>query len=136
MKNERVLAIDYGDVRIGVAISDPLGLTAQPVGTIQNTSSAIEQLIEIINDKKVTKLIVGLPKNQFGDDSKKAKSVREFVDNLHKKIDIKTEFVDERFSTVAVERHLIQADLSRKKRKSIIDTQAAMFILQGVLDRK
>tara|TARA_A200000113_G_C8627967_1_gene278183 strand:- start:65 stop:475 length:411 start_codon:yes stop_codon:yes gene_type:complete len=136
MKNERLLAIDYGDVRIGIAVSDPLGITAQPVGTIQNTSLAIDQIIEIINEKKVTKLIVGLPKNQFGDDSKKAKSVRNFIDILHEKINIDTEFVDERFSTVAVERHLIQVDVSRKKRKSIIDTQAAMFILQGVLDRK
>ncbi len=136
MKNERLLAIDYGDVRIGIAVSDPLGITAQPVGTIQNSSSAIDQIIEIINEKKVTKLIVGLPKNQFGDDSKKAKSVRNFIDRLHEKINIDTEYVDERFSTVAVERHLIQADVSRKKRKSIIDTQAAMFILQGVLDRK
>ena len=136
MKNERLLSIDYGDVRIGVAISDPLGLTAQPIGVIKNSSSAIDELIELIKVKKITKLIVGLPKNQHGDDSKKAKSVRLFITNLHERYEIETEFVDERFSTVAVEKHLIQADVSRKKRKGIIDTQAAMFILQGVLDRK
>lgn len=136
MKNERLLAIDYGDVRIGVAISDPLGLTAQPFGIIKNSPTAINELIDLIQLKKITKLIVGLPKNQHGNDSKKAETVRLFINNLHKKLSIETEFVDERFSTIAVERHLIQADVSRKKRKSVVDTQAAMFILQGVLDRK
>tara|TARA_A100001011_G_scaffold370682_1_gene427235 strand:+ start:24 stop:428 length:405 start_codon:yes stop_codon:yes gene_type:complete len=133
---KRLLGIDYGDIRIGVAISDPLGLTAQPVGIIKNSSSAIDELIELIESKNVAKLIVGLPKNQHGDDSKKAASVRSFIDQLHAKYEIETEFVDERYSTIAVERHLIQADVSRKNRKKVVDTQAAMFILQGVLDRQ
>jgi putative Holliday junction resolvase len=131
----RYLGIDYGDVRIGVAISDGLGMTAQPYGTIQNTDSAIQDIVSIIKENGITHLIVGLPKNKQGDDSKKAKDVRQFVDQLHQVHHIDTEFVDERFSTVAVERHLIQADVSRSKRKKVVDTQAAMFILQGVLDR-
>jgi putative Holliday junction resolvase len=134
--HKRLLGIDYGDVRIGVAISDPLGLTAQPVGTIQNSPTAITEIQTIIHEKKVTKVIVGLPKNQHGDDSKKAASVRSFADKLMADLNIEMEFVDERFSTVAVSRHLISMDIKRQKRKSVIDTQAAMFILQGVLDRK
>jgi len=132
---KRLLGIDYGDVRIGVAISDPLGLTAQPVGIIQNGPGALDELIQLIIEKKVVKLVVGLPKNQHGDDSKKAGDVRAFIHQLLEKHDVEAEFVDERFSTVAVEKHLIHMDVSRKQRKKVVDTQAAMFILQGVLDR-
>ena len=133
--HKRLLGIDYGDVRIGVAISDPLGLTAQPVGTIQNSSSALDEIIGIIIEKKIAKCIVGLPKNQHGEDSKKAESVRAFASKLQARHPIEIEFVDERFSTVAVTRQLHQMNMNTKKQRHIIDTQAAMFILQGVLDR-
>ena len=115
----RLLAIDYGDVRIGVAISDPLGLTAQPVGTIQNSLTAIKEIIDIIKEKKVTKLIIGLPKNQYGDDSKKAKDVRLFAAKLLDDHNIDIEFVDERFSTIASQRQLIEMNIKGKKRKTI-----------------
>ncbi len=131
----RLLGIDYGDVRIGLALSDPLGLTAQPVGTIQNSPMAIQEIITIIKEKKVTKVIIGLPKNQHGDDSKKAADVRKFANDLIQVFPIELEYVDERFSTKAAQRQLIQMDVNRKHKKKIIDTQAAMFILQGVLDR-
>ena len=134
MKKGRLLALDYGDVRIGVAISDPLGMTAQPVGTIRNSATAIAEIVAIITDKKVETVILGLPKNQHGGDSKKAESVRAFGDKLKEAIDITIEFVDERFSTVASERHLMSLNMKRKKRKEVLDTQAAMFFLQGVLD--
>ena len=131
----RYLSIDYGDVRIGIAISDPFNVSAQPIGTYKNSKNVINEIIAIIEEKKIINLIVGLPKDQHGNDSKKAKDVRSFIKDLHSEKEIKTEYIDERFSTVAVERHLIGLNLSRKKRKEIIDTQAAMFILQGVLDR-
>ena len=131
----RLLGIDYGDVRIGIAIADPLGITAQPFGTIKNSKTAINDIIKIIEDKKITKLVVGLPKNQYGNDSEKAREVRLFVSKLHAQYKIETEFVDERFSTIAAKRQLIEMNVQRKNRKRIIDTQAAMFILQGVLDR-
>lgn len=131
----RILGIDYGDVRIGVAISDPLGLTAQPVGTIKNSITAIDEIIGIIREKNVVKCIVGLPKNQYGDDSVTAKRVRLFASELQKRHPIDVEFVDERFSTVAVTRQLNQMNINSKKQRQMIDTQAAMFILQGVLDR-
>ncbi|MEK9727568.1 MAG: Holliday junction resolvase RuvX [Candidatus Margulisiibacteriota bacterium] len=132
----RLLGIDYGDVRIGVAISDPLGLTAQPVGTIQNSKNAISEIVKIILEKKVEKCIIGLPKNQHGDDSLKAASVRAFVEQLQAAHPIEVELVDERFSTVAVTRVLNDLNIRGAKRKAVIDTQAAMYILQGVLDRK
>ena len=133
--HKRLLGIDYGDVRIGVAISDPLGLTAQPVGTIKNSDTALDDIIEIIIEKKVEKCILGLPKNQHGEDSKKAADVRAFAAALQAKHDIDIEFVDERFSTVAVTRQLQDMKIKAKKQRGIIDTQAAMYILQGVLDR-
>jgi putative Holliday junction resolvase len=133
--HKRLLGIDYGDVRIGVAISDPLGLTAQPVKTIQNSNAAIHEIIAIIREKKVEKCIIGLPKNQYGEDSIKAQSVRSFASKLQEQYPIDIEFVDERFSTVAVTRQLHQMNMNSKKQRHIIDTQAAMFILQGVLDR-
>ena len=82
---KRLLGIDYGDVRIGVAISDPLGLTAQPVGIIQNGPGALDELIQLIIEKKVEKLMVGLPKNQHGDDSKKAGDVRAVYSSIIRK---------------------------------------------------
>jgi len=133
--HKRLLGIDYGDVRIGVAISDPLGLTAQPVKTIQNSSSAIHEIIAIICEKNVEKCIIGLPKNQHGEDSTKAQSVRLFASQLQQQHPMDIEFVDERFSTVAVTRQLHQMNMNSKKQRDMIDTQAAMFILQGVLDR-
>lgn len=133
--NGRLLGIDYGDVRIGLAISDPLGYSAQPVGTLKNTPQAILDIIHIIQEKNVIKCVVGLPKNQHGDDSKKAQDVRDFVASLQASYAIDVEFVDERFSTVAATRQLSAMNVSSKKQRGIIDTQAAMFILQGVLDR-
>ena len=131
--HKRLLGIDYGDVRIGVAISDPLGMTAQPVGTIKNSTQAIDEIIQIIIEKKVSKCIFGLPKDQHGNDSKKAASVREFAHQLQDKHAIDIEFVDERFSTVAVTRQLHEMNINAKKQRSVIDTQAAMFILQEFL---
>lgn len=132
----RILGIDYGKVRIGLAISDGLGLTAQPLGVVQNSNTCMQEIIDIIKTHSIQSLVVGLPKNQFGDDSKQASYVRLFVNKLVSIYPISVEFVDERLSTVAAERYLIQADVSRKKRRQVIDTQAAMFILQGVLDRE
>ncbi|MEC8677929.1 MAG: Holliday junction resolvase RuvX [Candidatus Margulisiibacteriota bacterium] len=134
--HKRLLGIDYGDVRIGLAISDPLGLTAQPVGTIQNTKTAINEIIDIIKQKRVEKIIMGLPKNKAGDDSLKATSVREFAKSLQDEYEIEIEFVDERFSTVAATKQLHGLNIKAKGQRKIIDTQAAMFFLQGVLDRK
>ncbi len=130
----RYLGIDYGEKRIGIAISDPLRLTAQPLSFIPNSGNVIDQFKKVLLDYEVEGFVLGLPKNREGGDSLKCQEVREFGEKLTTALGIKLIYWDERFSTVAVSRHLIAADVSRKKRKNIIDSQAAMFILQGYLD--
>lgn len=132
---ERVLALDHGEKRIGVALSDPLGMTAQAQPFLSNNESFWTNLEALIKEKNVTSIVLGLPTNRMGDDTKKTTEVRAFAVELEAKTKLPIIFRDERYSTVAVERHLISADVSRKKRKQVVDGQAAAFILQGYLDR-
>jgi putative holliday junction resolvase len=130
----RYIGLDHGEKRIGLAVSDPLNLTAQSYPFIPNnteTTKAIEALLEEYETKQI---ILGLPKDLNGKDGLKALEVRAFAEKLETDLGAKITFIDERFSTKAVERHLIAADVSRKKRKQVIDSQAAAFILQGFLD--
>jgi len=130
----RILGIDYGEKRIGLAISDPLRMTAQALGYILNDSSTIKNLQSRISEYDVQHIVVGLPLNQNGEDSAKCQYVREFCDEIASHTSVPYSFWDERFSTVAVTKQLIDADMSRKKRKEVVDAQAAAFILQGYLD--
>ncbi|MDU2219352.1 Holliday junction resolvase RuvX [Finegoldia magna] len=133
---ERYIGLDVGDRTIGVAISDPFLLTAQSLMTI-NRKSKIED-IEIINDiikeKEVSKIIVGLPKNMNNTIGPQAKKVKTFVKELRKHTDLDIEYVDERLTTVSATRVLIEQNVSRKKRKDVIDSVAATYILQTYLD--
>ena len=131
---DRILGIDYGEKRVGLAISDPLGYTAQALGYVINDTNCITAIKQKVKEYDVQLIILGLPLNKDGEDSPKCKYVREFADSLKKDLSLDIKFWDERFSTVAVTRHLIEADVSRKKRKEVVDTQAAVFILQGYLD--
>lgn len=137
----RLMGLDIGNKTVGVAISDPLGYTAQPVETLRYDlpSSTYKQLLRFIEEKEITLLIVGLPLNMNGSEGPQAQKVKEFVKGLedylqsrNKAVSIK--YWDERLSTVAAERSLLEADLSRAKRKKVIDKMAAVFILQGYLD--
>lgn len=130
------MGLDVGDKTIGVAVSDLLGLTAQGVETIKRTGNkvAINRLRELISEKNVTKLVVGLPKNMNGTLGPQGEKVLSFVDKIKDKIDIEVVLWDERLTTVAAEKMLISADVSRKKRKKVIDKIAAVYILQGYLD--
>jgi putative holliday junction resolvase len=130
----RILSIDYGEKRIGLAISDPFNMTAQPLEKVYNSMKVFQEIKKVAESYEVETVLVGLPKNRDGSDSKKAAFVREFATELEHYIKAEFKFVDERFSTVAAERHLIAADVSRKKRKNVIDSQAAAFFLQGYLD--
>ncbi|SKC69661.1 Holliday junction resolvase RuvX [Maledivibacter halophilus] len=132
----RLMGLDVGDKTIGVAVSDLLGLTAQGVETIKRTGNkvAINRLRELISEKNVTKLVVGLPKNMNGTLGPQGEKVLSFVDKIKDKIDIEVVLWDERLTTVAAEKMLISADVSRKKRKKVIDKIAAVYILQGYLD--
>jgi putative Holliday junction resolvase len=130
------MGIDYGEKRFGIALSDPLGITAQGLPTIERTSiqEDIKKIINIIQEKEVQEIVVGLPKhlnNTLGD---KAKEVLNFIDTLKKHINIPIKTFDERFSTVQANRAMLEGDLSRKKRKERVDMIAAQLILQGYLN--
>ncbi|MBT3581377.1 Holliday junction resolvase RuvX [bacterium] len=132
---DRVLAIDYGEKRIGLALSDPLWLTAQPLSFLENNKIFFVELQKIIQEYDVKKIVLGLPKNLQGHDTAKTLEVRTFAEKLQKNLSMEVVFWDERFSTVAVNKFLIGADVSRKKRKKVVDSQAAAFFLQGYMDR-
>ena len=133
---ERYIGLDVGDRTIGVAISDPFLLTAQSLMTIKRKSKIedIEIINDIIKDKEVSKIIVGLPKNMNNTIGPQAKKVKTFVKELRKHTDLDIEYVDERLTTVSATRVLIEQNVSRKKRKDVIDSVAATYILQTYLD--
>lgn len=134
----RIMALDVGEKRIGVALSDLLGITAQPLMTYNRTQSNqkadIEDLSELITKHEVEKLVVGLPKNMNNTLGFKAEEVQSFIAALVKAHPIDVEWVDERLTTVSAERTLLEADVSRKKRKKVIDMMAAVLILQTYLE--
>lgn len=133
----RSLALDIGDKTIGVAASDLLNLTAQGVKTIRrgSTNDDLRQLGEIIAQYDAKILVIGYPKNMNGTEGERCEMVKKFAAKLSKTFpDLKQIFWDERLSTVAAEKSLIAADVSRAKRKKVIDKMAAVYILQGYLD--
>lgn len=135
----RILGLDYGEKRIGVAVSDPLGFTAQGVVVITRSKDIgkdIAELKSIINKYGVEEIVMGLPITMKGEVGSSAKAVLEFVDKVKIALNLPIITWDERFSTAAAERVLIEADLSRAKRKKVIDKEAAVFMLQGYLDSK
>lgn len=132
----RLLGLDVGAKTIGLAISDP-GLTvATPVETIRRTKLAADadRLRALIADRGVGGLVVGLPVNMNGTEGPRAQSVCQFAANLLARFDIPLAFWDERLSTAAVTRAMLEADLSRKRRAALVDKAAAAYILQGALD--
>lgn len=132
----RLLALDLGEKTIGMAISDA-GLTiASSIGTIQRRKFTLDaqELLRIVDERGIGGLVIGLPVNMNGSEGPRCQSVRQFAANLREIRAIPVAFWDERLSTAAVERAMIAADLSRKKRKKAVDTAAAAFILQGALD--
>lgn len=133
----RIMALDVGSRTIGIACSDALLMTAQGIETIRRTSleNDFNRLRELISEYEVHELVVGMPKNMNGTKGDRAEKTEEFVEKMKAVIDLPVTFWDERLSTVMAERQLIAADVSRKKRKSVIDKMAAVVILQGYLDR-
>ena len=133
---ERYIGLDVGDRTIGIAISDPFLLTAQSLMTSKRKSKIedIEIINDIIKEKEVSKIIVGLPKNMNNTIGPQAKKVKTFVKELRKHTDLDIEYVDERLTTISATRVLIEQNVSRKKRKDVIDSVAATYILQTYLD--
>ncbi|HBV22550.1 MAG TPA: Holliday junction resolvase RuvX [Jeotgalicoccus sp.] len=135
----RILGLDVGTKTIGVALSDALGWTAQGLTTLKINTHAgdygIDQVVEIAKTNEVDTIVVGLPKNMNNSIGESGERSQYFVKLLALELtDVKITLWDERLSTVAAERSLLEADLSRKKRKAVIDKMAAVFILQGYLD--
>ena len=133
----RIMSLDVGSRTIGIACSDALLMTAQGIETIRRTSleNDFNRLRELISEYEVHELVVGMPKNMNGTKGDRAEKTEEFVEKMKAVIDLPVTFWDERLSTVMAERQLIAADVSRKKRKGVIDKMAAVVILQGYLDR-
>ena len=134
----RIMGLDVGDKTIGVAVSDLMGLTAQGVKTVKRVGKKkdIEALKEIIKERQVNKIVSGLPKNMNGTLGPQGEKVIKFCGLLEQETGIKIEYWDERLSTVAAERTLIQGNVRRENRKGVIDMVAAVIILQGYLDRQ
>lgn len=132
----RIMSLDVGSRTIGIACSDALLMTAQGIETIRRTSLVkdFNRLQELIAEYEVHELVVGMPKNMNGTKGERAEKTEEFVEKMKEVIDLPVSYWDERLSTVMAERQLIAADVSRKKRKSVIDKMAAVVILQGYLD--
>jgi len=132
----RILALDVGQQRIGLAISDPLGTIAQPLGTIRRNDAPIEHIIQIVKDKEVSEIVVGLPVNMNGTSGQQADEVHEFARLLAEQTDIPLVFIDERLTTVEAEKLMISADVKRRKRRQSIDSVAAAIILEKRLRNK
>jgi len=132
----RILGLDVGEKTIGLAISDASHSIATPVETLRRKkfTQDAEALIAIIRERNVGALVVGLPINMDGSEGPRCQSMRQFAENLLEKINLPLAFWDERLSTAAVTRTLIEADMSRKRRAEVVDKMAAAYILQGFLD--
>lgn len=131
------MGLDIGSSTIGIAISDELGMTAQGLKTIRRKlmEEDLKEITMVIDQYKIEKIVVGLPKNMDGTMGKQAEMVFQWIKTSKEKIRLPIVTWDERLSTVAASKILIEADLSRKKRKKVIDKLAAVLILQGYLDQ-
>ena len=135
----RILALDLGEKRIGVAVSDELLMTAQGLCVIasKGTAKDLERIAELIRTQVISIIVLGLPRNMDGSIGPMAEKVREFgrlLQDQHP--DVPVEYWDERLTTAGAQRMLIGADISRMKRRQVVDKVAAVLILQGYLDRR
>lgn len=133
---QRLLGLDVGEKTIGLAISDSDFRVATPVDTIRRTKFAADaaRLAQLIGERDVGGLVIGLPVNMDGSEGPRCQSVRQFAANLLKGMELPIAFWDERLSTAAVTRTMIEQDVSRARRAKAVDKMAAAYILQGALD--
>ncbi len=136
-RNRAIMAFDYGEKRLGIAASDLLLMTANPITIIQRTNITqdLKQIKQIIDNKEIGAIVYGLPLQMNGTEGETATAVRKFAEIVNKEINLPFIFWDERLSSRAVETFLIkEIDMSRSKRKQTLDASAAAYILQGLLD--
>ncbi|MCY0875965.1 MAG: Holliday junction resolvase RuvX [Firmicutes bacterium] len=134
----RALGVDYGDARIGIALGDPLGLTAQSYEVIdcRRVRDPIGRISQIAREHEVDVIVMGLPRNMNGTYGERAEKTRIFAQEVALSTGLPVEWMDERLSTVGANRSLLEGDVSRAKRRQVIDKVAATLILQAYLDRK
>lgn len=132
----RVIALDHGSKRVGVAIGDPLGVIAQPLEFIpaEPLDAFFERLKLILSEKEVGQIIVGMPRNMDGSYGPAAEKVREFVERLKTEVDLPVRLWDERLTTAQAQRVLLEGNVRRKDRKQRVDKMAAAILLQSYLD--
>ncbi len=136
---QRILALDVGDKRIGVAVSDPLGYTAQGLETYtrkETLEQDVDYILNLAERYRPVRLLFGMPRNMDGSYGFQSEKVRAFADAVLQKWDGEHDFYDERLTTAAAERVLLDADVSRKKRRQVIDKMAAVVILQGYMETR
>ncbi|HHX61160.1 MAG TPA: Holliday junction resolvase RuvX [Epulopiscium sp.] len=137
----RILGLDFGSKTVGVSLSDPFGWTAQGVETIfrkqeENIKPTIARIKELCSENQVKTIVLGFPKNMNNTVGERCEKTLKFQKKLEAATQLKVELWDERLSTLAAENILLEADVSRQKRKTVIDKMAAVYILQGYLDSK
>ncbi|MDR6122258.1 Holliday junction resolvase RuvX [Neobacillus drentensis] len=136
----RVLGLDVGSKTVGIALSDEMGWTAQGLKTLkineERQEFGFEEIGQIIKEYQVDTVVIGLPKNMNGTIGPRGEASQQYANEVESRFAVPTVLWDERLTTMAAERVLLEADVSRKKRKKVIDKMAAMMILQGYLDSK
>jgi putative Holliday junction resolvase len=132
----RILAVDYGEKRIGLAVSDELGITASPLMTLARRSDdeTVRQIAQLASKLRVTQIVVGLPRRTDAQESEMERKVKAFAEKLRQAVSVPVVLFDERFTTRIAEQVLLEADLSRRKRKQVRDRLAAVILLQSFLE--
>lgn len=134
----RIMGLDVGSKTVGVALSDEFGWTAQGLKTLkineEKQEFGFEEIGQLIKEYQVDTVVIGLPKNMNGTIGPRGEASKQFADEVESRFHVPTVLWDERLTTMAAERVLLEADVSRKKRKKVIDKMAAVMILQGYLD--
>ncbi|CAM3981746.1 Holliday junction resolvase RuvX [Cohnella lubricantis] len=134
----RIMGLDYGDKRIGVAMSDLFGWTAQGVEVIERKKEGdyLDRIRELVREHEVESIVVGLPKNMNGTIGPRGEICMAFAEELRQTLSMPVHLWDERLTTVAAQRTLLEADVSRRKRKLVVDKMAAAILLQNYLDSR
>lgn len=139
-RNMRIMSIDYGDARVGIAITDALGITAQGLETIQRNNSdkiVLKRLEEIIKEYKVGTIVVGMPYNLKGEKTVRAEKTENFIHKLKCKFNtINIENVDERLTTVEAHKTMNMLNINKHKKRDIVDTISAVYILENFINKK
>jgi putative holliday junction resolvase len=135
LEESRILAVDFGEKRIGLAITDPLNIFAYPLVTLQNDEKLWENLASVVQEYKVVKIIIGSPLKESGAESVVSQHVMKFKEEIEKRYLLKTELVDERYSSKIAQQRILETVTSKKKRrdKSLLDKNAAAVLLEDYL---